>query len=325
MTLQDLVKETKIYENGLLIVEFNNGQAAAYEKEERRKYLIEMDLDGMVLEKRQLGFEDCIVKYTLLPNGILKYTTLPNEKKLKFMNNAEYLGRVRKKKQFNGRFSESSVKNIEDYLSAYLPARDVPVAQALYGEAVKPLGLKEIRYRDWEEINGGLMVSLTGWPRVIISMITGKRITPSGDGDLAYLVGPFILPPLMIKEMIVPSEKGFKITNKKNLKAEPDGINPALVLDYDLGKPNKFQSLSLFFPDGTNINEYGINRFRHMAHEYEQKKLFLEVNGELREMISDYINHKETNFEEWGKFGKFLKESDQLGMLRKIGFLEERK
>lgn len=111
--------------------------------------------------------------------------------------------------------SESAISTI----GSYLQNRDNKMKQlqretsSLYDKAVSLFEITSIKFRDWEEIKLGSLVCF-GWPILLpYTVIQSKKSKGSNEGALGILFSPVFLPHI-IKKLVYPSEKGFKIKNR---------------------------------------------------------------------------------------------------------------
>ncbi|HLC97574.1 MAG TPA: hypothetical protein VJC21_02235 [Candidatus Nanoarchaeia archaeon] len=303
MNLQEMLKNVKYADKNVLIAEFSNGFAVAYER--GTEQWARMGESGQA-EQRSVTPGETFMKYALLPpsKGIL----CPG-------HNANYLD-TQKWCSFSAAGKET--------IDVYLKRQQTPLTQEnekqreLYQQMIAPLEITEYTYTQWKEVGQGLLMGIAGWPMLIYCSVTGKK-SASGDPELAMLFAPigFVYAG---QELVKPSGKAKKIKNKELLRKENTGENPAMWIGGN--SPDRFRSLDLLFPSGVMLRSFGADKSQNEFEDesYKNAEHFLPVEPRLRDKVYASFAKTEQIWNQWRAFGEMLQPENQTALLRSLGF-----
>ncbi|MBM3200259.1 hypothetical protein FJZ53_04940 [Candidatus Woesearchaeota archaeon] len=186
----------------------------------------------------------------------------------------------------NASFSKEAEEKVESYLSSFGPENTTDSLESkipgLYEEATKPLGIKEYRHRDWDEI-GMWSKAILYWPVSIYYAFTGNSGLYN-EGLLGAVLAPFFAPYILYR-LAWPSKKAKKITNKKAIIRNRAEGNAALT-SYCEMNPKKFNSLDIVFDNNVKLSEHHLTRItRYGKEKYWTAKWFIKMDPELKKRI----------------------------------------
>ena len=315
MDLQSILRETRQLTDGVLIARLTNGFDLAYEKQLENEFHVFENKNSNCEERRNLGSRTT-VKYALLPAQRRGITSGHNAQEI----------------QTNkpGSFSPQARTSIDVYISKReLDIEDFrEAAKQLFEEFIAPLGITEFRYRDWKEY-GRVSLMVFGWPILLPQyLISGHKHDYSGDGGLAVLTAPFLLPHLA-RELVAPNEFLRRAYRAKGidgvLHEETRGDDSAILFHPD-GNPKKFSRVEIIFPNGMTLTNYGLftcPNQEYVMGEYNRAKFFLHSDKELNKRAYDLNEREKSENNRWVEFYERLRESDSdhEGLLNSVGFL----
>ncbi len=303
INLQDKMKDVVTYGKSFRIVKFDNGFSVAYERQNVQKR-----------EVMELANGDRDVQMITSPETFIAYGLLPPRGSLPGGHNADILGSNKP-----ASFSNEAEDIAEDYVSKKdrWIERVERGTQELYKEAIAPLNIKEFKHRDWKELGQGSLFAF-GWPILLpYYMIQGHKSDHSGDGGLAVLFAPLLIP-YIIKGLVIPSETSLKVENTKLLTRDSEeGKNVALDLNYS-GNPRKFDCIELILENGLEISSSGYI-FDGRKEDYKKAQWFMKVDERIKEAFCEAHESTQGEWNRWRNFREELKENNQEGLMELIG------
>lgn len=300
--LEDKVKAIKKFNDNFVLVTFNNGFNVVYEKDMSLKpnliYGLLFSEDSMEepfsgMDRSKLSFKNVD---TNEPTNCLKEQHLQlSIQNNKLLNNNSYIEN----------FNLTAGKILE--------------------KLVRPLISKEVKSRDWNKIKNHLIFgSITGSVNIIRRE---KNIMPV----LAYFFKS------MVKE-IISSEEYLKTVykcDKNKIYQENRGKDPAIIFrennpnlwDIDIDNdpinqstPDKFSAVEIIFPNGIDLNYFGIFKLKNMS-KYNDSKYFFRPEQELSDQVYELYDRQQKTVTQWIDFEEELKKSDHKTLLKSIGFI----
>ncbi|MBU2589961.1 MAG: hypothetical protein KKA65_04715 [Nanoarchaeota archaeon] len=307
MNLQEMIKEVKSFGSSLKIVEFDNDLAVAYERQNVREWQGER-LDDAKFVGEWINKSETFVGYSMLP-----FSGAKNRE-----GNMQIVNGERRE-----RFSDDAISIIESYLQN----RDNKMNQLrrkvrnMYDEAISKLQIKDIRFRNWEVIKTGSLLCF-GQPIMVPYVLIQNMKERYNGGTMGIVLAPVYFPLLLlglIKYLIHPSEEGFKIKNRQIISKQQDNdLNAGLIFNGGTGKPRKFKSMKIIFKNGLELNQTGISK--NYPEEFESAGFYIKLDESIERKVNT-LHEKETELhEQKDEFTRLLAESDQSGILKRIGF-----
>jgi len=313
MDLQTIVRETKQLSDNVLVAKLTNGFDVAYEKQLEKELQVYEDEDSNIREKREVG-KRTTVKYSLLP--IQRRGILSGHNSEEINTNKPRIFSPQAHSSIDAYISERT-SDIEDFRE---------ISKQLFEEFTVSLGIKEFKYRDWKEY-GRVSLTVLGWP-VFLSwyLISGHKHDASGDGGLAILASPLLLP-LLAKEFFAPNEFLRKASRSKTtegvLYVENRGDDPAVVFHHD-DNPKRFTQLEIIFPNGITLTDHGLFTYPNQEYvlgKYHEAKFFFHPEGDLSQRVYDLNEREQKVGNRRAEFYHQLREADHDGFLKSVGFL----
>lgn len=185
----------------------------------------------------------------------------------------------------------------------------------VHKEMTLPLKIEPVRKRNWNVILSTVGITLT-WPLANLGVLgylmykSAAGTSRHGDGYL--LMGTFFAPaglPNAINELIRPSVKGNKITNKSLLHSKSSGYRPAI--DFFESEDDKKESLDFFgdssgvfldliFEDGFMLPSGQIPcGAGYVRESFAKAKYFLEVDKKLVFEARQCAQKRDLSWAEW--------------------------
>ena len=294
MNLQELLKDTKTFGKNLLIAEFKNGYAVAYEKNVHQKYLKNKnDILATLLTPEREDYSN----YFLLDSDSRGFS-----------------------------FSKKAQKSIDAYLEAHQMKEYREVCEegkALYQAITAPLQFEPQRERDWSSIGMQFLFSTVGIPLTYFFGLHG--IIKKGSGLRGCLTLPFL--PLFYlgaaaKEIIRPDIKKNTVGNTSalfsNWGEDRAELMPSIFDDEGLPR--------IMLPEYVLLSPQWWTFFRSDYYDKFQGSFF-EVPADLREKATQLAKRHEEKEKRDDVFkGELLEHRDQqIEMLKHLKFMEETK
>ncbi|MBU4351980.1 MAG: hypothetical protein KJ939_02760 [Nanoarchaeota archaeon] len=319
MDLQEKIKEVKSFGNNLRIVEFDNDFAVAYEKQNIKGWEALELVDGTIEEQFIIKAET-FVGYAVLPQKkVSSYSMqgINQEKNVSFSCSAKKtIENYLRKQNLNDGSNERSLK--QESLD-----NDI---KSLYEKIFSQFNIKEIGDRNWETIGFDSLFCF-GWPIFFPCALVYSIFKREEDSIkmAAYSFFGSLLLPSIIMELVSPDYTKKKIKNRKIISKEKYK-GPNIALDFYSGNPKNFHDINFIFQNGLELNPWGklsegkLKNFENANYyiksndiiENEINKIKREKH-EIRKEIKDVYNRKK-------RFEEILAESDQTGILERIGF-----
>lgn len=302
--LEDKVEKIKKFNDNFMLVTFNNGFKVAYENQ----------------------IEPQNVRYKLLLIDFLNETYLRHAK-TKDINTHEppIMKEVTKDDFWRGYddFSEQNFELLTDYCfknGTYVENFNKTAGNFLE-KLAEDLILKKVTSRDWKQLKQNYIHGM--WHYLIQEGI-GKNITNISSFSKN-----------MIKEIIFPQEflKSFWKFDETKIYKENRGKDPAIIFKKDnmdlilddetkmkQVKPNKCSSLEIIFPNGIDLNFFGISNLEKMS-KYNNSKYFIRPKQELIDQVYALNNRKQEALKQWNNFEQELKKVDHETFLKYLDFI----
>ena len=337
MALQDMLRDTKQFGENLLIAEFENGRAVAYEKRTEENQLVY----GIVPETAS--------------GGICGWY-LTGEKNFGSINN----------------FSGAAQQAIASY-NAERQTRQKRVGEELtqlYQDITASLKIREGKDRKLGLLLGSFLTTATYPLSVPIIMtylhqqheahvkeyqkIHGEGKAPHSEAmpELLILGAPLVFAHAIQNALSLPHhEKYYKVTNKRALNKEDNNRKRAAVLFSSLdeqcktwaswlsgfghpadGSPSRSTNPpSLLFADGKEIHKGGFAFMRPfegtygVEEEFKKTQYFLDVDPNLEKKLDQLMRQEREEFNIGMDFEEELRKNkeEQLAMLKLLGFAKK--
>ena len=305
MALQDMVNNVERVGDDLLVVEFNNGLAVGYEKDDR-------------------GVAYGIIQRGDMPFEVAKPNDLDTQRKTEYTDRA-----------FRFFFDYGSKKNQE------LEKEQLVAVEKL----VEPLEIQKTKGIDYGTVAQNIGIGLCSpvlFPLGLISTalagLTGSQTLSTAGmlGSCSPILGFYGL-----KELVEPSRQWMKLGNQDALASENDGTLPAIVVVKEafIGKPSvvgkssdKFPWLDIILPSGHSwFITYGPYystdiAFRRSAtvdqDAYNSSKHFLKSDLLVQRQLTALIDEEESLGRRAEEFKKELTTEQQGALLNHLGFVK---
>ena len=283
MNLQDKVLQVKKVNENLLIVEFSNGYAIAYEKGTNEERIISQ------IFPPDRSFHDSLEWQIKCGLGLEEWNSVSREMQDLFRT-----------------YTSSSYKQMKDIIQKTMQLQD---------DLIKQLKIKETAYMN---ITKGLPPV---YPLFFLPLL------------------PMYLAANIASELIHPTGRTHKITNKKNLIITCDGKNPAIY--DDVMHDNNFflnpnfindsQSLCLLFPPSETYKKFiFLGRYepttkkpdnKTIFNKYKNSAYFLRVDKTVCQEVSDLVKQRDTEYVAWQNFKESLNKENQRSLLKHLKFI----
>ncbi len=207
-------------------------------------------------------------------------------------------------------FSKEAKEKVESYLSSLGSESTTASLESkipeIYAGVTKPLGIKECRCRDWNEIKFWGKAMLV-WPISMYYAFIDRDKRCCNDGLLGAVLAPLFVPHILFN-LVWPTKKAKKITNKKAVTKNRQNGDAAIVFcgEYvgEKATLKRFDSLDIIFEDGLFISGRHLFKDDDNKEEYKEAKRFIKLDSNLKKRI--YETFKAIELEEERYYSAYL-------------------